>query len=96
MCEGSQDHPVAGVTHGFLAVISTEFCCSRLLLPLEGDGSGQRHQEKPVENSEASRKSGFPWFEENPFFTPRNLQVSLLYLVRTVLMSVGYVVVLYD
>lgn len=56
--------------------ISTEFCRSWLLLPLEGDGSGQRCQEKAVEKSRISRKSGFPELEENPFSAPRNLQLS--------------------
>lgn len=56
--------------------ISTEFCCSRLLLPLEGDGSGQTCWEKAAENSGTSRKSGFLGLEENPYSAPRNLQRS--------------------
>lgn len=36
--------------------LSSEFCCFRLLLALEGNGTVQRTQKKAVENSGKSRK----------------------------------------
>lgn len=46
--------------------VSIDFSCSRLLLSLESDVSGQT-MEEAVEKSGTSRNSGFPGFQENPF-----------------------------